>query len=174
MLAKLFPTLKPRGGNAPLSQGAAFVVRSDGDRGHRNTVLFGASPNRVKVAGGDSDGAISIFEYEGHIQGGPPLHVHHEQDEVYFVRDGAYTFEVGGVRHDLAAGDTIFLPRGIPHAFAQRSETGRLLFMFTPAGSMEAYFEALGAFKGPPEPKAEAALFAAHGMTLVGPPMSFD
>ena len=171
-MAKLFTTFKQTGGSALPPRGEAFVVRSDRDRTQRNTILFGACPNRVKVAGRDNGGAVSIFEYEGNIRGGPPLHVHHAQDEVYFVRDGAYAFEVGGVRHDLTTGDTIFLPRGVPHAFAQRSETGRLLFMFTPAGSMEAYFEALGALHGPPGPEAEATLFTAHGMTLLGPPMS--
>lgn len=172
MIQKLFSTLKSRAVSTPALTQEAFLVRADADRAMQQTVLFGACPNRVKVAGRDTRGAISLFEYEGHIQGGPPLHVHHDQDEVYFVREGSYTFEVGGVRHDLSTGDTIFLPRGIPHAFAQQSKTGRLLFMFTPAGSMEAYFEALSAFQGPPEPETEAGLFASHGMTLLGPPLS--
>lgn len=172
MMQKFSATLKASSARLAGSPDRAFVVHGDDDRTRRSTVLFGACPNTVKVAGGDTGGAMSLFEYAGRIPGGPPLHVHHDQDEVYFVREGAYLFEVGGARHDLVAGDTIFLPRGVPHAFAQRSATGRLLFMFTPAGSMEAYFEALGAFQGPPAPEVEAALFASHGLTLLGPPLS--
>jgi quercetin 2,3-dioxygenase len=171
MIKSLFASRKPAANATPMPKNEAHVVRAGEDRTASQITLFGACPNAVKVSANDTGGAMSIFEYEGNIKGGPPLHVHHDQDEVYFVRDGRYIFEVGGVRHELGAGDTIFLPRGVPHTFSQCSETGRLVFMFTPAGSMEAYFEALGALEGPPEPKAEAALFAAHGMTLLGPPL---
>ena len=171
MIKELLASLKPAANPTHTRKGQAHIVRAGDDRTANQIRLFGACPNAVKVSAKDTGGALSIFEYEGNIKGGPPLHVHHDQDEVYFVRDGRYIFEVGGVRHDLGAGDTIFLPRGIPHTFAQCSETGRLVFMFTPAGSMEAYFEALGALQGPPEPKAEAKLFSAHGMTLLGPPL---
>lgn len=74
----------------------------------------------------------------------------------------------------LTAGDTIFLPRGIPHTFSQTSAQGRLLYMFTPAGDMEAFFAALAQIDEPPPPAAAAALFATHGVEVVGPPLALD
>jgi quercetin 2,3-dioxygenase len=171
MIQKLFATLKPAQSTREPGQAKAFVVRAGEDLHARRTILFGACPNSVKVSSRTTDGALCMFEYEGHVQGGPPLHVHHDQDEIYFIRSGQFTFEVGGARHELSDGDTIFLPRGVPHTFVQRSERGRLVFMFTPAGSMESYFEALSMLEGPPVPELEAELFRAHGMSVLGPPL---
>ena len=69
-------------------------------------------------------------------------------------------------------GDAILAPRGIPHAFANVTKTGRLMIMFQPAGSMEAYFRA----RGPGEDTKEesARLHRLHGMELVGPPLKVD
>ena len=149
----------------------SFSLPAEAARFDERTVLFGCCPNDIKVSGDDTGGRLGVFEYTGQIRGGPPVHLHEDQDEIYCVRDGEYLFEVGGQRTVVKAGGVIFLPRGVPHAFAQLSETGRMLFMFTPAGDMEDYFRALAQLKGPPAPEVEAALFADHGMRLVGPPI---
>lgn len=151
-----------------------FVVPAGAARKGAGTVLFGCCPNDVKVLADDTDGQLAVFEYHGRVRGGPPLHLHKDQDEVYFVREGQWTFVVGGETHSLGSGDTIFLPRGIPHCFAQTSEEGRLVFMFTPAGTMAGFFEAIARFEGPPEPAVEQAVFARHGMEVVGPPILLD
>jgi quercetin dioxygenase-like cupin family protein len=151
-----------------------FVVRADQDRYSESTVLFGVSPNQIKISAADTQGQLAVFEYVGNNRGGPPLHVHDNQDEIFFVREGQYIFEVGGVRHRLGPGDTIFLPRGVPHTFAQVSEKGRLVFMFTPAGEMEDFFRAAARIQGVPPPNQEVALFAGHGMRVLGPPLRLD
>jgi len=153
-----------------LSQG--FVVRRSAGRFGEQTVLGGVSPNDLKVSGKDTGGALSVFEYTGREKGGPPLHVHPLQDEIFYVVQGAYRFQCGRDRFELGAGDMIFLPRNVPHAFAQTTDAGRLLFYFTPAGKMEDFFRALGALPGQPTPEAAAALFARHEMQVVGPPLS--
>lgn len=148
-----------------------FVVEAAQDRLGDAVVLFGNSPNRVKVAGADTGGQLAVFEYIGRTRGGPPLHVHPDQDEIFYIRAGEYAFQVGDKHYRLKAGDTIFLPRGVPHTFSQLSAESHMLFMFTPAGDMEAFFREQGALKGVPTPEEGAALFAAHGMKVVGPPL---
>ena len=154
--------------------GPAFVVRADQDRHGEKTVLFGNSPNQVKVSATDTDGRFALFEYVGRTRGGPPLHVHMYQDEIFFIREGAYLFQVGEQQHRLGVGDTIFLPRAVPHTFAQLSPEGRMVFMFTPAGDMEAFFRDQGKLAGPPSPQDADEMFAMRGMKIVGPPLPVD
>ena len=149
----------------------SFVLSPGGARFDEQTVLFGVCANDIKVSGHDTGGRLGVFEYAGKVRGGPPLHLHHDQDEIYLVQEGQYLFQVGEARTVVGPGGAIFLPRGVPHAFAQLGDTGRMLFMFSPAGDMEDYFRALAQLKGPPPPEEEAALFAAHGMSLIGPPI---
>jgi len=148
----------------------AVVTPSGQGRFGEHTALFGgSSPNDIKVSGRDTDGRLAVFEYVGNVRGGPPLHVHLDQDEMFFIHGGDYMFQVGTERHRLGAGDTILLPRGIPHTFAQASETGRMIFTFTPAGDMEDFFRELATLAGPPSETEETALFARHGMRRLGP-----
>lgn len=149
----------------------SFVLPPGRARFDERTMLFGVCANDIKVSGQDTGGRLGVFEYVGRLPGGPPLHLHHDQDEIYLVQKGEYLFQVGEARTVVGSGGAIFLPRGVPHAFAQLGDTGRMLFMFSPAGDMEDYFRALAQLQGPPSPEEEAALFAAHGMRLIGPPI---
>ena len=156
--------------SAALSQG--FLVRAGRGRFGETTIIDGVSANDIKVSGKDTGGELSIFEYHGRAKGGPPLHVHPNQDEVFYVSQGDYVFQCGDGRHQLGKGDMIFLPRGIPHTFAQVADVGRLLFFFQPSGRMEDFFRALGRIDGAPAPETGARIFAEHDMRVVGPPLS--
>ncbi|MDI9879616.1 cupin domain-containing protein [Flectobacillus longus] len=149
-----------------------FVIRSGESRFQESTQV-GLSPNNIKVSSKDTNGLLTVFEYVGKEKGGPPLHIHPNQDEIFFIVEGEYLFQVGKEQHRLKAGDTIFLPRNIPHAFAQTSSNGKLFFMFQPSGKMEDFFRALGALKTQPTPEEGARIFAAHDMQVVGPPLQF-
>lgn len=149
-----------------------FMVKANEGRFNESTLLFGgSSPNDIKISGKDTDGALSIFEYTGNVKGGPPLHIHHYQDEIFFILDGEYLFKVGEDRYHLTKGDTIFLPRKVPHAFAQITDKGRMLLMFQPSGKMEDYFRVIAQFKGIPTQEEGAKSFADHDMQVVGPPL---
>lgn len=123
-----------------------------------------------KVSADDTQGGLCIFDTIRSEPGGPPMHVHAAQNEWFCVTEGQFDVQVGDVRHHLEPGDSILGPKGVPHAFANTSETGRLLVIFQPAGTMEAFFSA-GSAKGPMTPQEFAALSALHGMTVVGPPL---
>jgi quercetin dioxygenase-like cupin family protein len=95
----------------------------------------------VKISSRDTDGALAVFEQTGFTpRGGPPLHIHHFQDELFYVFRGEYLFQVGEDRHRLKTGDTIFLPRKVPHAFVQLTEEGKMVVAYQPAGKMEEFF----------------------------------
>ena len=147
------------------------VVRQDEDRFGRPTLSLNGRFD-CKVSGQETDGRLSIFDTVRTHKGGPPLHYHHDQDEWFFVREGEFLFQVGEETFRLREGDAILAPRGIPHAFANVSETGRLMIVFQPAGSMEAYFRARG--PGDDTDEESAQRHRQHGMELVGPPMKVD
>lgn len=147
------------------------VRANEGRDGDSFAFLNGAF--HLKVSAADSGGGLCIFDTIRHTPGGPPLHVHHAQDEWFFVTEGIFDVCIGEEIHRLHAGDSIFAPRGIRHAFRNISPTGRLMVAFQPAGSMEAFF-AEGSARGPLDPAAFAELSARHGMTVVGPPLGPD
>jgi quercetin dioxygenase-like cupin family protein len=152
----------------------AFVIKNGKGRFGETTKLGGISPNDIKVSSKDTNGQLTIFEYIGREKGGPGLHIHPKQDEIFFVQEGRYKFQVAEEIHYLTTGDTIFLPRNVPHAFAQLTDEGKMLFFFQPSGKMEDFFRALGNLTGPPTPEIALKLFSDHEMKVVGPPLSLD
>ena len=150
-----------------------FVIKATESRFGEKTLLFGNSPNDIKVSQKDTDGKLTIFEYTGNVKGGPALHLHPHQDEIFFVVQGEYLFQVGDEKYNLKAGDIIFLPRAVAHAFAQLTETGKMFFLFQPSGKMEDFFRLLGDPMFKPTPEEGAKISLEHGMKVVGPPLQF-
>ncbi len=114
----------------------------------------------------------SIFEYEGFAKMGPELHVHLKQDETFYILEGAYLFQVGEEKHTLKPGDTIFLPRNIPHTWLQLTDRGKLMYMLQPAGKMEEFFKKMNSLKGVPTAAEMQQIHEDHEMKVVGPPLS--
>ncbi len=151
----------------------SFVVKANESRFDEKTLLGGKSPNNIKISSKDTGGNLTVFEYTGNEKGGPPMHIHLKQDEIFFIVEGEYLFKAGEDSYTLKAGDTIFLPRNVPHSFAQLTDTGKMFFMFQPSGKMEDFFRAMGALTAPPSPEQGAKIFADHEMIVTGPPLQF-
>jgi quercetin dioxygenase-like cupin family protein len=161
------PDRDPKGFKVPAGEG----------RYHGHIQLKGINQNvlDVKVSGKDTDGQLAIFEQTSLSQGrGTPLHVHPYQDEIFSVLIGEYQFQVGKEKYRLKVGDTIFLPRKVPHSWVQVSEQGKMSVLLQPAGKLEEFFVAMAALKEAPSPEQIAQMFAAHDMKVVGPPVSID
>lgn len=151
---------------------SGLFVPSRGDRFRQQRKVFGVMPFTIKVSASDTGGRLLIVEQDNAYPGGPPRHVHHEQEEWFCAVAGSYVVEVGGETFSLQAGDSVLAPRGVPHAWAlDGSEPGRLLIAFTPAGTMEEFFAATASMSGMPSPAELAPLFLAHGMGVTGPPL---
>lgn len=133
--------------------------------------IWGQMPLETKVSTAETGGLFYSFESRDMSKGGPPRHVHHEQDEWFYVVKGEYVFEVGDERYELKAGDSLFAPRGIPHAWACAREGGTLLTTVSPAGTFEAFIlETTEHAELPPHEEVVKA-FEANAMTLLGPPL---
>jgi quercetin dioxygenase-like cupin family protein len=116
-----------------------------------------------KLTGEDTRGALDYFVCEVGPHGGPPLHVHHHQDEAIHV--------LGGRFKAIA-----YLPAGLPHAFLNLTDQpAELIIVFTPGGGHR-FFDELGpaARTARADREEVAAIFERHDMTLLGPPLSAD
>lgn len=149
------------------------LVRAGQDRLGNPRTLFGHLEIDAKVATADTAGGVYIIEHSDQGKGGPPRHVHHAQDEWFYVLEGPYRVEVGDERFELVPGDFLLAPREIPHVWAHTGEgVGRLLIGFEPAGQIEAFFTALARAGDAPSVETLRRLTNAHGMTFVGPPLA--
>ena len=124
----------------------------------------------VKIHGRDTGGTLSQIESTCGPHIGPPLHIHHREEETFFVIDGEFEFICGGERSTGGPGTVVRLPRGVPHRFKNLRDTvGRVLITLTPAGA-EDFFAAVGALT--PEQQSDlpavVALGAKYGMEIIG------
>ena len=140
----------------------------------RPLMIWGLIPLVPKIPTRATGGALFAFEHTDMGKGGPPRHVHHDQDEYFYVVDGEFVMEVGDQRHHLKRGDCLFAPRRVPHAWACVSERGSLLTTVSPAGTFETFILETTKHATLPPPAEVAAAFAEHGMTLLGPPLAVE
>jgi quercetin dioxygenase-like cupin family protein len=160
-----------------IRQDKGFKVNAGEGRTHGHMQLKGVNANvlDLKVSGKDTDGALAIFEQTGlSPKRGTPLHVHHSQDEIFNVIEGEYHFIVGKDKFELTAGDTIFLPRKVPHAWTQVSQKAKMNVIVQPAGKLEAFFVTMAALKAEPTKDEIAKIFLDNEMEVVGPPFIVD
>ena len=131
-----------------------------------------AKATPCKVTSADSQGSCTIFEMNALPRSGPFLHVHHREDEWYYVLSGEFIFKAGGVDHNLTTGASIWLPRGTPHVWANTATTNGKLILLCQPGGFEHFFDEIG--KVPMEQKNTETmrqLMAKYGMDLLGPPI---
>jgi quercetin dioxygenase-like cupin family protein len=149
-----------------------FLIRAGETRFGERTPFQIVNANDLKISSKDTAGNVSVFEYVGKEKVGPPLHIHYVQDEIFYVVEGEYLFQVGNEKMTAKVGDTIFGPRNVPHTWIQLSETGKLVYLVQPSGTMEQFFSELSQLKGPPTEDQIQTIHMAHGMKVLGPPMS--
>ena len=88
----------------------------------------------IKATSADTGGQFTVVEvtcapgYQG------VRHIHHNEDEGFWLLEGRLDLEVGGKHIDMHAGDYAFGPRNIPHGFSAGSAGARVLFILTPGG----------------------------------------
>lgn len=156
---------------------AGFSVAAGEDRFGERVRLAGES-NDCKVAAADTGGALSVFEFRG--RNGWPRHLHHEQDEWLYVVDGALDCEIGGRRLHLRRGESVFVPRTVPHWWGAGGDApATVLEAYQPAGRLEQFFREVGRFTDPPihevlSVQEMVRLFETYGMRLLGPGPQWD
>jgi len=149
-----------------------------------NTYRYAGGLGTILIDGSETGGTLAILEAVQRPGAEPPLHVHSREDETFFVLEGRISVWVGGAVHQLSAGDSIFLPRGVPHTFRIKSPVARALNFISPAG-FEQWFRTLGtpaeslevpATIQPPteeELRRAAELAPQMGVSILGPTPEF-
>lgn len=128
-----------------------------------------------KVSTQGSPNALFVMEHNNHKKSGPPRHLHHNQDEWFYVIEGEYLVEVGSERHRLTSGNAILGPREVPHAWAfVGNAPGWLLRAYTPPSKMEAFFAESKKRRNETPYSTDPAFYRAWGMELLGPPLPID
>jgi quercetin dioxygenase-like cupin family protein len=156
-----------------LDQGIS--IPAGGDRFQEQRKVFGSRVIDFKVSSLDTNGDLFIIELTDDRKGGPPRHLHHEQEEWFYVIESEYIIEIGDERYKLGPGDSILAPRNVPHAWAHVGEgIGKQLIVFQPAGKMEAFFGELAKVAGMPQREELGRLFSSHGMEMTGPPVPVE
>jgi mannose-6-phosphate isomerase-like protein (cupin superfamily) len=131
-----------------------------------------AEQSPCKLTSTDTAGALSIFELNVLPKAGPVRHVHHREDEWCYVDSGEFVFEVGKEKYELASGGSIWMPREIPHVWANSSSAKGKLIVACQPGGFEKFFDELG--KIPDAQLNELAIkqvMANYGMEYLGPPL---
>jgi len=136
----------------------------------------------IKANGEQTGGRYSLVEILAPDGYGSVLHVHHREDEGFWILEGELTFYVGDQIIKAHPGSFLFGPKDVPHAFTVDSGPARLLFVLSPAG-FEDLVRDMGeparALTVPPQPEAPpseaemqqmAAIGARHGVEILGPP----
>src|SRR5918998_3300912 len=136
----------------------------------------------IKATAEQTGGQYTLVEILAPEGFASPLHVHHFEDEGFYILEGEMTFYVGDQTIKAQPGSFLFGPKDVPHAFTVDSEPAKLLFAFSPAG-LEAGIREMGeparSLTVPPQPEeppdeAEmermAAIAARYGGEILGPP----
>ena len=133
----------------------------------------------VKASSETTAGRVTVIEHLAPQGGGPPVHVHHREDEWFHIIEGELTFWIGGKIIKASTGSFVYGPRDIPHTFVVTSSQARSLVVTEPAG-FEKFMRALGEPAaahtippaGLPLPGRDRIMAAAaeFGLEILGPP----
>ena len=133
----------------------------------------------IKATGEDTNGGFALFEQLAPLGASTPLHIHHNEDEWFYITEGELTFWVDGKVIQATSGSFIYGPRNVPHTFQVSSPMARFLFGVTPAG-FENYLRVLSepaiAHTIPPTtvqvPSMDHVMTVAeqYGLEIIGPP----
>ena len=95
------------------------------------------------VTGVESGGSYFTLIVDVGPEQGPPPHIHHREEEQFYVLDGQLTYSIGDQTFQVSTGDFIHIPRGTVHSFRNGPRPSRLLATFAPAG-IEGFFREVG------------------------------
>ena len=115
--------------------------------------------------------ALTLLEADEPPGFGPPMHVHDDAGEGFYVLSGEYFVYIDGEEHRCPAGTFVWVPAGVEHGFRVGESQSRKLNIYVPA-AMEGYFDALAAAAAQGNPMSDdelTTLAARHAMRVTGP-----
>jgi mannose-6-phosphate isomerase-like protein (cupin superfamily) len=145
---------------------AAFVLRP----GEGRRIDLGTFEMSVKATQAETAGKFSLLEATEPPGFGPPLHIHHDTAEAFYVLAGEYLMFLDGREISCSAGSFVFVPIGTPHTFKVGDVPSRKLVLFTPA-AMIGYFDELAAATktGHVDPDLLTRIALKYSVEVLGP-----
>ncbi len=153
--------------------GAYMVATNEGDH-----VWFLGTLMTVKATGATTRGAFGLIEQELPPGFATPRHLHHSEDEPFYILQGEITFQCGEQTLVAGPGAFVFLPRGIEHGFQVTSDTPARLLQFNMPSGVERFFVEAGEPvssstqppSGPPDFGKVMALAEKYHLEILAPP----
>ena len=137
--------------------------------GEGRSIDLGNFTMSVKAAADHTGGAFTLLEAAEPAGFGPPMHIHHDAAEAFYVLAGEYLIYVEDREFICPAGSFIYIPIGLRHGFRVGAMPSRKLNLYSPA-AMVGYFDALSAAIAAKQPETDLdAIAGRHGMEVVGP-----
>lgn len=118
------------------------IAFNRGRRSLAHSVWYNGALMTFLATGEDTQGQFALIEAVGRKGNVPPPHIHHREDEIFYVLEGELAVSVGGRTIKAVPGTMVFLPRNVQHSFTIESEQARMLVLLTPAG-FEGWFKEL-------------------------------
>jgi len=146
--------------------GAAFVLRP----GEGKPIDLGGFHMSVKATHEKTNGAFTLLEAQEPAGFGPPLHIHHDAAEAFYVLEGEYIIFLDGREASCPAGSFIFIPAGMPHGFRVGRMASRKLNLYAPAAMIGYFDEVADAAKaGGVDPDVLTQIALRYSMEVIGP-----
>lgn len=151
------------------------------ERGEGTSVWFLGTLVTIKATEENTQGSFSLIEELAPPGFGPPWHVHHEDDELFYILEGEETFQVGEQEIRAPEGSTVYAPHGIPHSYKVEGETPARHLCLTFRPGLENFVLEVGTpaeeltLPPDPEPTQEELekiedLQEKYGFEILGPP----
>jgi mannose-6-phosphate isomerase-like protein (cupin superfamily) len=150
----------------PETTESAFILQP----GEGRSIDLGNFQMTVKASSDDTAGAFSLLEAEEPPNFGPPMHIHRDAAEAFYVLSGEYIIFLEEREVSCAEGSFIFIPAGMRHGFRVGTTVSRKLNFYVPAG-MVGYFDDLSdAIKREEaDPESLAEIATRYAMDVLGP-----
>ena len=144
----------------------AFVLAP----GEGRSIDLGNFAMSVKATGTETAAAFTLLEAAEPPNFGPPMHIHHDCAEAFYVLEGEYLIFIDEAEHRCPAGSFIYIPRGRRHGFRVGEKPSRKLNLYAPA-AMVGYFHELSAAirRGEADPDILDEIARRHAVEVVGP-----
>jgi len=138
--------------------------------GEGRSIDLGNFTMSLKAAGTETSGEFALLEAVEPPNFGPPMHIHHNCGEGFYVLEGEYRFFVEADEYVCPAGSFIYVPAGLRHGFRVGRVASRKLNLYSPA-AMTGYFDELSTAiaAGEGDPASLDAIARRAGMEIVGP-----
>ena len=147
--------------------------------GEGEALWFMGTLATIKASAEKTGGRVAVIQHLAPKDSGSPLHVHHRENEWFYVLDGELTVWVGGQVIRAPAGSFVFGPQDTPHTFTVSSEGGARFLLVTEPAGFEAFMRTcaepapsrtLPPPRDPPDPQHMTTIAAEYGIDILGPP----